>query len=85
MFMYKTLVQHTTVFMTWGIYVEWYTLALLVSSNIDFLNLSTAGMSLVFLFSNYHKDIMIWLVNEGHCDPNVRDNDGETVLHFACR
>ena len=31
------------------------------------------------------KDIVIWLVNEGYCDPNVRDNDGETPLHFACR
>ena len=25
-----------------------------------------------------------WLVNECHCDPNVRDNDGKTPLHYAC-
>ena len=34
---------------------------------------------------NDYKDIVIWLVNECQCDPNVRDNDGETPLHTACR
>ena len=30
-------------------------------------------------------DVMRCLVTEAHCDPNARDNDGETPLHWACR
>ena len=41
-------------------------------------------VSLVFSRNNC-KDIVICLVNEGQCDPNVRDNDGEIPLHTACR
>ena len=41
-------------------------------------------VSLVFSRINC-KDIVICLVNECHCDPNARGNDGETPLHCACR
>ena len=59
----------------------------LSSTQLHFLTYCVSYQILVsVLFSSYnHKDIVIWLVNEGHCDPNVRDSDGETPLHYACR
>ena len=30
-------------------------------------------------------DVVRYLVTEADCNPNVRDNDGETPLHLACR
>ena len=50
-----------------------------------FLHLIVLIVSVVFSSNDDCKDIVILLVNEGHCDPNVRNNDGETPLHTACR
>ena len=30
-------------------------------------------------------DVVRYLVAEADCNPNVKDNDGETPLHKACR
>ena len=30
-------------------------------------------------------DVMRSLVNDAHCDPNVKNKDGETPIHWACR
>ena len=30
-------------------------------------------------------DVVKYLVNDVHCDPNVGNKDGETPLHLACR
>ena len=30
-------------------------------------------------------DVVRYLVTEAHCDPNVKDNDGLTPLHYACQ
>ena len=30
-------------------------------------------------------DVVRYLVTEADCNPNVRDNGGETPLHWACR
>ena len=30
-------------------------------------------------------DVVKYLLNDTHCDPNVMDKDGETPLHLACR
>ena len=38
-----------------------------------------------FLFRNGHLDIVQYLVDGGHCQPNSKDNDGETALHYAVR
>ena len=32
-----------------------------------------------------HLDVVGYLVNEAHCDPNVKSKKGETPLHRACR
>ena len=32
-----------------------------------------------------HLDIVKYLVNDAHCDPNVGDKDRETPLHLVCR
>ena len=32
-----------------------------------------------------HLDVVRCLVNDAHCDPNVKNKDGETPLHLACR
>ena len=57
-----------------------------VCASMTFMLVYTIILCREILFSrNYHRDLLIWLVKEGHCDPNVRDNDGETVLHYACR
>ena len=32
-----------------------------------------------------HLNAVRFLVNEAHCDPNVKDNDGWIPLHYACR
>ena len=32
-----------------------------------------------------HLNVVRFLVNEAHCDPNVKDNDGWIPLHYACR
>ena len=35
--------------------------------------------------SSDHLDVVGYLVNEAHCDPNVKSHKGETPLHRACR
>ena len=66
-----------------------YTLVLLLTSaqpEIYTTYFVSYYMLVSVVFSrNDCKDIVIWLVNEGHCDPNVRDNVGETPLQYACR
>ena len=38
------------------------------------------------LHSRYEQlNVVRYLVNEAHCDPHVKDNDGWTPLHYACR
>ena len=37
----------------------------------------------IFLFRNGHLDIVKYLVDEGHCQPNSKDNNGWTPLHYA--
>ena len=32
-----------------------------------------------------HVNVVRFLVNEAHCDPHVKDNDGWTPLDDACR
>ena len=40
----------------------------------------------VFLHSRCgHLSVVRYLVNEAHCDPNVKNNVGWTPLHYACR
>ena len=43
----------------------------------------------VFFFVLYsrrgHLDVVKYLVNDAHCDPNVGNKDGETPLHLVCR
>ena len=36
-----------------------------------------------FLFRNGHLDIVQYLVDGGHCQPNSKSNYGETALHYA--
>ena len=39
----------------------------------------------VILYSSWgHLEVAKYLVNEGHCDPNARDNTGGTPVHHAC-
>ena len=35
--------------------------------------------------SNGHLDVVRYLVTEADCNPNVRNDDGETLLNWACR
>ena len=43
-------------------------------------------MSGIVLFSSVgHLNVVKFLINEAHCDPDVKDNDGSTPLHRACR
>ena len=35
-------------------------------------------------YRNGHKTTVKWLLNHGKCNPNLRDKDGNTPLHFAC-
>ena len=37
----------------------------------------------LFLFSYAHLDIVKYLVDGGHCQPNSKDKDGRTPLHYA--
>ena len=32
-----------------------------------------------------HLEVVRYFINERHCDPMIRDNDGNTPLHIACR
>ena len=32
-----------------------------------------------------HLDVVKYLVNDAHCDPNVKKEDGDTLLHLAYR
>ena len=34
--------------------------------------------------SNNHLEVVKYFLNEQHCDPMTRDNDGNTPLHLAC-
>ena len=80
-----------TAFITWGIYyVKCSILALVVyilstSAQPEIYFVSYYMLVSVVFSRNNHKDIVIWLVNECQCDPNVKNNDGETPLHYACR
>ena len=40
---------------------------------------------LLFLFRNGHLDIVKYLVDGGHCQPNSMDDYGRTTLHYAAR
>ena len=41
---------------------------------------------LIFLHSRCgHLDVVKYLVNDAHCDPNIKKEDGEIPLHLACR
>ena len=31
------------------------------------------------------EEVVRYLVTDGHADPNVKDEDGKTPLHVACR
>ena len=45
---------------------------------------STCSFSVIWYSRSGRLEIAKCLVNEGHCDPNARDNDGKTPLHYAC-
>ena len=34
---------------------------------------------------NGRLDVVRYLVTKANCNPNVRNDDGETLLHWACR
>ena len=39
----------------------------------------------LLLFRKGHLDIVKYLVDGGHCQPNSKDENGETILHHAAR
>ena len=34
--------------------------------------------------SNNHLEVVRYFINEQHCDPITRNNDGDTPFHIAC-
>lgn len=44
-----------------------------------------SSTDLVLVCSTGHLDIVKYLVNEAHCDPDVKRNDGYTPLSWACQ
>ena len=50
-----------------------------------FLQLVQYCMFSGLLCRSDHLDVVGYLVNEAHCDPNVKSKRGETPLHRACR
>ena len=53
--------------------------------NIPVILVSTCSFSVIWYSRYGYVEIAKCLVNEGHCDPNAKDNDGEIPLHYACR
>ena len=48
------------------------------------LLLSTCLFSVSFFLFRYgHLDVVKYLVDGGHCQPNSKNNYGETALHYA--
>ena len=45
---------------------------------------SVNRMCVTFFTRNGHVKVVRYLVDEAHCDPHVKNNDGWTPLHFAC-
>ena len=50
--------------------------------SFPFINMSSFSVSF-FLFRNGHLDIVQYLVDGGHCQPNSRDKYGYTALYDA--
>ena len=51
------------------------------------LLMSIVSVSFFFVLHSRwgHLDVVKYLVNDAHCDPNVGNKDGETPLDLACR
>ena len=45
----------------------------------------SSTIDLVLYCRNGHFDIVRYLVNDAHCDPDVKRNDEWTPLHWACQ
>ena len=41
--------------------------------------------TLYYAVISNHLEVVRYFINEQHCDPMTRDNDGNTPLHIACR
>ena len=52
--------------------------------NSPVIFVSTSSFSVIWYSRLGLLEVAKYLVNEGHCDPNARNNDGETPLHYAC-
>ena len=54
--------------------------------DIHFLFSTCLVFSVSFvLFREGHLDVVQYLVDGGHCQPNSKDSDRETALHWAVR
>ena len=53
--------------------------------SVPVLNMFSFLCFFFFLFRSGHRDVVQYLVDGGHCQPNSKDKDGETALHWAAR